>query len=50
MFNLPQKELEILKFWQEKDVFKKTLAKPAPKGPASTRDRSSTRGGDFVFY
>jgi len=37
MFNLPQKEQEILKFWQENDTFAKTLAKSAPKG-------------DFVFY
>ncbi|HPI67379.1 MAG TPA: class I tRNA ligase family protein [bacterium] len=37
MFNLPEKEQEILKFWQEKNIFKKTLAQEAPKG-------------DFIFY
>lgn len=37
MFNLPQKELEILKLWQEKNIFKKTLEKKSPQG-------------DYVFY
>jgi isoleucyl-tRNA synthetase len=37
MFNLPSKELEILKLWQENNIFEKSLAKSAPKG-------------DFVFY
>lgn len=31
------RELEILKFWQENQIFKKTLEKPAPKG-------------EFIFY
>ncbi len=35
--NFPEKEKEILQQWEKNDVFKKTLAKPAPKGP-------------FVFY
>ncbi|MDD5289583.1 MAG: isoleucine--tRNA ligase [Patescibacteria group bacterium] len=37
MFNLPTKEQEILKLWQENNIFEKSLAKDAPKG-------------DFVFY
>jgi len=37
MINIPQKEKEILKFWQENNIFKKTLEKDSPKG-------------DFVFY
>jgi len=37
MFNLPEKEQEILKLWQEKNIFKKTLDKESPRG-------------DFVFY
>ena len=37
MFNFPEIEERILKFWNEKDIFNKTLAKKAPKG-------------DFVFY
>lgn len=37
MFNLPAKELEVLKFWQEKNIFKKTLAKQFSQG-------------SFVFY
>jgi len=37
MFNLPQLEKKILKFWQDQDVFKKSLDKKSPKG-------------DFVFY
>jgi isoleucyl-tRNA synthetase len=32
-----KKEEEVLKFWQEKDIFKKTLEKESPKG-------------EFVFY
>ncbi|MFA5651788.1 MAG: class I tRNA ligase family protein [Candidatus Paceibacterota bacterium] len=32
-----EREEEILKFWQEKEIFKKTLEKPAPNG-------------EFVFY
>lgn len=35
--NFPQQESEVLKFWDEKGIFKKTLEKPAPKG-------------SFVFY
>ena len=31
------REEEILKFWKERNIFKKTLDKPAPKG-------------EFVFY
>ncbi len=31
------REEEILKFWKERDIFKKTLAKPSPRG-------------EFVFY
>jgi isoleucyl-tRNA synthetase len=34
---LAQREEEILQFWKEKDIFKKSLEKPAP-------------AGDFVFY
>ncbi len=37
MFKLAEKEKEILKFWQENDIFAKTLAKESPKG-------------DYVFY
>ncbi|HOZ36424.1 MAG TPA: isoleucine--tRNA ligase [bacterium] len=37
MLNIPEKELEILKFWQDKEIFKKTLGKDAPQG-------------NFVFY
>ncbi len=37
MFNLPQKEQEILKFWKNQNIFKKSLTKESPKG-------------DFVFY
>ena len=37
MVNLPEKEKEILKFWQDRSIFKKTLAKESPRG-------------DFVFY
>lgn len=37
MFNLPQKEQEILKLWQENNIFEKSLAKKSPQG-------------DFVFY
>ncbi|HKL17225.1 MAG TPA: class I tRNA ligase family protein, partial [Patescibacteria group bacterium] len=36
-FNLPEKEKEILKFWEENNIFKKTLEKDSPKG-------------EFVFY
>ncbi len=35
--NFPEKEQEVLRYWEENNVFKKTLEKPAPKGP-------------FVFY
>jgi isoleucyl-tRNA synthetase len=35
--NFSEKELEVLKMWDEKNIFKKTLEKPSPKGP-------------FVFY
>lgn len=35
--NFPEREREVLKFWDEKGIFKKTLEKPAPKG-------------SFVFY
>src|SRR3989344_3411822 len=34
---ISEKELEILKFWQENKIFEKSLAKPSPKG-------------EFVFY
>lgn len=37
MFNLPDKEQEILKLWQEKNIFQKTLGKESPKG-------------NFIFY
>lgn len=37
MFNLAEQEQEILKFWQEAEIFKKSLEKDAPQG-------------DFVFY
>ncbi len=37
MINIPEKELEILKFWADKEIFKKTLEKEAPQG-------------SFVFY
>ncbi len=37
MFNLPQIEQKILKFWQEKKIFEKSLNKDSPHG-------------DFVFY
>ncbi|OGY88742.1 MAG: hypothetical protein A2927_02805 [Candidatus Komeilibacteria bacterium RIFCSPLOWO2_01_FULL_45_10] len=37
MLNFPSIEEKILKYWQEKDIFQKTLAKESPKG-------------DFVFY
>ncbi len=40
MFNLADKELEVIKFWQERDIFKKTLNKPA----------SAADKGSFVFY
>src|SRR3989339_804123 len=30
--NFPEQESEVLKFWDEKGIFKKTLEKPAPKG------------------
>jgi isoleucyl-tRNA synthetase len=36
-FNLPQREEEILRFWDDADIFKKTLEKDAPEG-------------HFVFY
>ena len=35
--NFPEKEQEVLQYWEDNDVFKKTLEKQAPKGP-------------FVFY
>ena len=35
--NFPEKEHEVLKKWEQKDIFKKTLEKQAPKG-------------SFVFY
>jgi isoleucyl-tRNA synthetase len=35
--NFPEKEKEVLRYWEENDIFKKTLEKQAPKGP-------------FVFY
>lgn len=35
--NFPERESEVLKFWDEKGIFKKTLEKPSPKG-------------SFVFY
>lgn len=35
--NFPEREHEVLKFWDEKGIFEKTLEKPAPKG-------------SFVFY
>ncbi len=35
--NFPEKEEEVLRHWEENNVFKKTLEKQAPKGP-------------FVFY
>lgn len=31
--NFPEKESEVLKFWHEKNIFKKTVEKTAPKGP-----------------
>ncbi|TAL51236.1 isoleucine--tRNA ligase [Patescibacteria group bacterium] len=31
--NFPQLESEVLKFWKQNDIFKKTLQKSAPKGP-----------------
>jgi len=37
MINFPKIEEDILKFWQEKDIFKKSLAKESPRG-------------DFSFY
>ncbi|MFA5126752.1 MAG: isoleucine--tRNA ligase [Patescibacteria group bacterium] len=37
MINFSDKEQEILKFWQEHDIFKKSLAKNSPKG-------------NFIFY
>ncbi|MFH1456834.1 MAG: isoleucine--tRNA ligase [Patescibacteria group bacterium] len=37
MINIPEKELEILKFWQDNQIFKKTLEKESPNG-------------DYVFY
>jgi len=37
MFNLPQTEEKILKFWKDQDIFKKSLEKKSDKG-------------DFVFY
>ncbi|MBU4482071.1 isoleucine--tRNA ligase, partial [Patescibacteria group bacterium] len=37
MLNIPEKEKEILKFWKEKDIFKKSLEKDNPKG-------------NFIFY
>jgi isoleucyl-tRNA synthetase len=30
--NFPEKEQEVLKHWDENDIFKKTVEKPAPKG------------------
>lgn len=36
MLNLPEKELEILKLWQEKNIFRKTLAQASQ--------------GNFIFY
>ena len=30
--NFPEQESEVLKFWDENEIFKKTLEKPAPKG------------------
>lgn len=35
--NFPEKENEVLAFWKENNIFKKTIEKPAPKG-------------SFVFY
>ncbi|MCR4314472.1 MAG: class I tRNA ligase family protein, partial [Candidatus Uhrbacteria bacterium] len=35
--NFPEREREVLKFWDKENIFKKTLEKPAPKG-------------SFVFY
>ena len=37
MLNIPEKELEILKFWKEKNIFKKSLEKDSPNG-------------DYIFY
>ncbi len=37
MFNLAEKEKEILVFWQKKNIFEKSLSKSSPKG-------------DYVFY
>ena len=37
MINIPEKELEILKFWKEKNIFKKSLEKDSPNG-------------DYIFY
>lgn len=37
MFSLPQKELEVLNFWQENKIFEKSLGKDSPQG-------------NFVFY
>lgn len=31
--NYPEKEKEILEFWEKNNIFKKSLAKPSPKGP-----------------
>jgi isoleucyl-tRNA synthetase len=33
VMNFPEREQEILKQWQERDIFKKTIEKYAPKGP-----------------
>jgi isoleucyl-tRNA synthetase len=35
--DFPKEEREILRFWQSRRIFEKTLAKPAPRGP-------------FIFY
>ncbi|MCG2686915.1 class I tRNA ligase family protein, partial [Candidatus Parcubacteria bacterium] len=37
MLNIPEKEKEILKFWKDQDIFKKSLEKENSKG-------------DFIFY
>ncbi|MFH1713163.1 MAG: isoleucine--tRNA ligase [Candidatus Jacksonbacteria bacterium] len=42
--NFPKIEEEILKFWQKRQIFKKSLEKPSKQGdPANT-------AGEFVFY
>ncbi|MBT4495204.1 isoleucine--tRNA ligase [bacterium] len=45
MINFPQIEEEILKYWQDKDIFKKSLEKESKKGPFTFYEGPPTANG-----